>query len=457
MTNTPVERSQKTQRTDRNDTSGRNESNDRNNRNTQNNQNTQRKKVKAKKRIHPSTVILLIIIGILLLVLAFACVAIVKLNRSNLFSKSILISSNYPFINEQTPGETQENKDSVKAAKGATYEIYNKIISGKFSMIGDNLPEAGNFEVMIIQSDPYLLAKIDPISFIFSDDEHDLFYEYYSTVESYREDDPGSNDPEIFFEFYGDHNILSIQDWYLYQILSNCYNFYLSNGVSEKSDKELKQLLKYEYTIDLKGDTVILDIPHLTQNETLPNGCEAVSATILLRNAGSNISPEEFVDSYLEKESVTIKWGCRYGPNPKEAYAGDPRSKDGGYGCFAPVIVNALKKSTVPDGYRVKDLSGKTLSELAEKYIANGTPVAVWVTVGMTDIEKIIQWQSTDGSETFLYPANEHCMVLVGFDEENYYFNDPLQENKPVSFPKEKCLLAYNSLGMQAVALVKRK
>lgn len=41
------------------------------------------------------------------------------------------------------------------------------------------------------------------------------------------------------------------------------------------------------------GEPVILDVPHLCQNETLPNGCEAVSAAMLLQYCGFSITAED--------------------------------------------------------------------------------------------------------------------------------------------------------------------
>ena len=69
-------------------------------------------------------------------------------------------------------------------------------------------------------------------------------------------------------------------------------------------------------------------------------------------------------------------------------------------------------------GYYAKNVTGTSLSTLASTYIDSGNPVLVWGTVGMKEIDRIIQWQSDDRTESFLYPANEHCMVFSGYDGE---------------------------------------
>ena len=75
----------------------------------------------------------------------------------------------------------------------------------------------------------------------------------------------------------------------------------------------------------------------------------------------------------------------------------------------------------------------------------------------MEDIDRIIQWQSYDKTESFLYPANEHCMVFAGYDSENYYFYDPYKSNGLTKYSFDKSVLAYNSLGMQAVIILKKQ
>lgn len=204
--------------------------------------------------------------------------------------------------------------------------------------------------------------------------------------------------------------------------------------------------------IDSMQYNQLLQVPHLQQGNALPNGCEAVCATTLLQYCGFSVSAEEFIEGYLPCEPVKLRWGCRYGPDPSKAYAGNPRASRGGFGCFAPVIVTALR-NYLPQEYAISDLTGTPLSELAVAYVGIGIPVAVWVTQDMQPIEKAYQWQSYDKSETFLYPVNQHCMVLCGFDTENYYFSDPLSEEAVVSYPREAVENCYRSMGMQAVAI----
>ena len=46
-------------------------------------------------------------------------------------------------------------------------------------------------------------------------------------------------------------------------------------------------------------------------------------------------------------------------------------------------------------------------------------------------------------------------MVLVGYDAENYYLNDPYNNNGLVKYEKSLVNSVYESLGSQAIALIK--
>ncbi len=229
--------------------------------------------------------------------------------------------------------------------------------------------------------------------------------------------------------------------------LSNNYflDYQWKNSTDSSANKESDKKPVSEHNID---------VPHISQVGILPNGCETVSAVMLLAYSGYNVYPVDFADKYLEKGEVYIKWGCRYGPDPKVAYAGDPKSEKGGWGCFAPVIAKALNKYLDGEMF-AKNLSGSSLEQLVQQYIVNDIPVAIWVTQGIEEIDKLYQWQSYDKSETFLYPVREHCVVLTGFDEEYYYFNDPLSEtDETVKYEKSAVSDCFNSMGRQAVAII---
>lgn len=200
-------------------------------------------------------------------------------------------------------------------------------------------------------------------------------------------------------------------------------------------------------------DGFLLSVPYVDQlAEGFPNGCEAACAVMLMQYCGQDMHLSEFVDRFLPCEATRLRWGCRYGPDPTKAYAGDPRSQRGGFGCYAPVIVEALRKA-LPEKYQAVDMTGMELQDLLMLYVSIGIPVAVWVTQNMEPIAEAYQWQSYDQDETFLYPVNQHCMVLCGYDNTGYYFMDPLGGADPVHYSYEETEECFASLGKQAVAI----
>lgn len=264
---------------------------------------------------------------------------------------------------------------------------------------------------------------------------------------TYAEYDPLENDfySQLYMMYY--NGVLSDSQ------LVDIEAYARENGVAAAVAYANELIGEYLFAAEEYG--CMLDVPYISQKNILPNGCEVVSAVMLLRFYGYDADPVDFSDNYLDKGEITVKWGVRRGPNPKQQYAGDPKSEKGGWGCFAPVIIKALNKYLADEKAFAKNLTGATLEEIAQQYIAQGVPVAVWCTQNMEEIDSLYQWQSYDKSETFLYPVHEHCVVLVGFDGEFYYFNDPLSDEQTVKYEKATASKSFNSLGRQAVAVIK--
>ena len=195
--------------------------------------------------------------------------------------------------------------------------------------------------------------------------------------------------------------------------------------------------------------TFTLEANRLAQLPDYPNGCEAVSAVMLLNYYGVDISIEEYINNYLPREEVYEKDGIRYGPDPSQVYAGDPKDPYRGWGTFAPVIFNSiqnvLKSQT---GLAVIDLSSTSLENLIFEL-----PVVIWTTIDYEEATEIYEWQSYDGAKTYTYPKNAHAVLVVGVDKDNFYINDPLKPESTVQVPKETLEKSYNSMGRQAIGI----
>lgn len=196
----------------------------------------------------------------------------------------------------------------------------------------------------------------------------------------------------------------------------------------------------------------ILNVPLLSQWPEFPTGCESVSTVMALRYAGESLTVTKFIREYLPKSTnFYFEDGKKFGPSPYEHFIGSPETSSS-YGCMAPVIERALTAYFGNDE-RVHNVTGKTLPELCAEYIDKDQPVLVWATINMLDTYPSASWYLSDGSR-FSWPANEHCLVLVGYDENKYYFNDPYV-GKVVGYSRSLCESRYSVLGNQALIITK--
>lgn len=197
----------------------------------------------------------------------------------------------------------------------------------------------------------------------------------------------------------------------------------------------------------------MLDINNIDQKDGYPTGCESVSAVMIMQYLGIDISVEDFIDNYLEMGKLKVKNKKLYGPSPYDKYVGNPKTKNG-YGCFAKVIVKAANNA-LPKTFEAKDISGAKLKDIVTDYIENDIPVMMWATINMTTPGVGDTWLLNKTNEKYTWPAGEHCMVLVGYDNDNYYFNDPYN-NALESYSKDIVKTIYNEMGSQAAVILRR-
>ncbi|MDU4891132.1 MAG: C39 family peptidase [Clostridium sp.] len=196
----------------------------------------------------------------------------------------------------------------------------------------------------------------------------------------------------------------------------------------------------------------IIDVPYIDQTNYYPSGCEVVSATMLLQYYGYEIFVDQYVDKYLDTSTIESKDGILIAEDPNEYFIGDPRSSYS-YGCFAPVIVKSMNK-ILDGGKKAENITGTSLEEITEKYIEKGIPVLVWATIEMEPPSEGTDWLLKSNGLRYHWIGGEHCLVLVGYDDTSYYFNDPYNNNGLVAYKKEVVEQRYEDLGKQAVVVV---
>lgn len=204
----------------------------------------------------------------------------------------------------------------------------------------------------------------------------------------------------------------------------------------------------------MADEKVCIQAPYIDQSGAYPTGCESVSAVMLLQFLGVDITVDEFIEKYLEKQDFEKRDGELFGPDPRKYFCGSPYDEDS-FGCYAPVIAGAMKR-VLGGTYTVKDESGTDTAELLRRYIDKGMPVVYWACINMREPVIGPQWKLLDTGQIFTWVSNEHCMLLVGYDGEGYYFNDPYNNNGLIHYPKEVVEERHRAQHMQAVGVLPR-
>ena len=206
-------------------------------------------------------------------------------------------------------------------------------------------------------------------------------------------------------------------------------------------------------TTDSNGEVqlVMQHVTYLSQ-EGYPTGCESASAVMLLQHYGYAVAIAQFIDQYLDRGELYTENGVLYGPHPSQAFIGSPYYSSG-YGCYAPVIVNAMNR-ILQNGDLAYDLTGTSLSGLCTNYLEKGQPVLIWATINMVQSTPGTKWVIPETGELFTWKRSEHCLVLVGYDAQYYYMNDPYQNNGLKAYDRSLVEARYATMGYQAVAIL---
>lgn len=211
-----------------------------------------------------------------------------------------------------------------------------------------------------------------------------------------------------------------------------------------------------------KPDKVMIEGVPVILQAGLEAGCETYACTMLLQYLGCDIDEYRFANDYLFCKPISYDEGWnRHGPDLRSAFAGTAYE---GYGIYAPAMAKSMN-SYFEDaglGYTAEDFSGMTLQELAEKYTDKGVPVMVWITTNMMEPYDKASWivdyvdenATTEIGDTYTWQKGEHCVVLIGYDQDNYYFADSVAGDVSV-FDKELSETRFAQMGSQGIVVNK--
>ncbi|WP_019007665.1 C39 family peptidase [Cohnella laeviribosi] len=213
------------------------------------------------------------------------------------------------------------------------------------------------------------------------------------------------------------------------------------------------QVTKTQHTdrsepMNLSKSAAMLDAPIIKQNPELYNGCELTSLTMLLQYYGISKSKMDLIPE-MKKDTTPIQFdehgNITYWGNPNLGFVGDITGKQKGYSIYHTALLDLLK-SYIPTGV---DLTGTSFDKL-ERQISDGIPVVVWTTIGYTEPKQWVVWDSPLGPIRATFSV--HSVLLVGFDKQYVYVNDPLTGVKGQKVDKLQFIKSWETMGKQALS-----
>ncbi|MGN1411030.1 MAG: C39 family peptidase [Oscillospiraceae bacterium] len=235
------------------------------------------------------------------------------------------------------------------------------------------------------------------------------------------------------------------------------FSFVDKGKVIKKVKKYTPEPLETFITHDISAS--VIDVPFIDQTTWYPTGCESVSTTTVLQYYGIDITVDDFIEKHLEKAELKVI-GYKKGnerilssEHPNDAFIGNPKSASG-LGCYERTITNAinsvLKEKDLEDFFKVEYHRDLTINDI-KNYLDNDVPVIVWATQNMVPSEEGLKWYINGTDTIFQYMRNEHCLVAIGYDKDNIYFNDSLVGR--IAYPTDLFLDRYTQMNTRTVTV----
>ncbi|MGH1162704.1 C39 family peptidase [Bacillus mycoides] len=216
-----------------------------------------------------------------------------------------------------------------------------------------------------------------------------------------------------------------------------------------EKDKIMKKAQEFRLDLfsEMKESAMITEVPFIRQLPELPRGCEVTSLTMLLQHKGVQVDKMQLAS---EIHRVPFKQDGLHG-NPYEGFVGNIYTKaEPGYGVYNQPIFNLAEKY-VPE--KVINLTGRDVQDLY-KVISSGSPV--WVIINTTfkplAESSFETWNTSSGKVKITY--YEHSVVVIGYDQNFVYVNDPLANNPRKAVPRAEFEKAWEQMGKQAITIL---
>jgi uncharacterized protein YvpB len=225
--------------------------------------------------------------------------------------------------------------------------------------------------------------------------------------------------------------------WYIMKIL---------NRMNVESDWDGTN---WNMTQNGSAKSAFINVPAVSQDPELYNGCEVTSLSMLLSAAGhpvdkmtlANEIPKDPTPIGYDSNGNIVSWG-----DPNVGFVGDITGKNPGYGVYHGPVYRLL--NTILPGQAV-DLTGSSFDDIL-RYIASGKPVVAWTTVTFSPTSSWVTWQGPNGPVRATF--NEHAVLIVGFNDKQIFINNPLDGTAGEAVDRNQFMASWIQLGQQAVS-----
>lgn len=225
------------------------------------------------------------------------------------------------------------------------------------------------------------------------------------------------------------------------------------NVTKELVDREILEKTSISAKTDEKandGDKKIIDgVPHISQLPELQRGCEVTSLAMLLQFEG--IAADKMT---LAKQihKIPFRDANYIRGNPYDGFVGDIYTfSKSGYGVYHGPVAK-LAENYLPG--KINDITGQTV-DAVYSLIDSGSPA--WVITNSTFAplpeSEFTVWDTNTGKVKITY--KEHSVLIVGYDEQSIYINDPLANEPYKAVPRKAFEQAWVQMGSQAIGIVK--
>jgi uncharacterized protein YvpB len=214
-----------------------------------------------------------------------------------------------------------------------------------------------------------------------------------------------------------------------------------------------KSKLAASTVVAAKPTSAMLNAPLIKQFPELNSGCEITTLAMMLQFYGiqkgkMELIPEMKYDKTaykLDKNGKIVYWG-----NPNLGFVGDVTGRAKGFGIYHTALIHLLKKY-IPTAV---DLTGKSFDVLESK-VAEGIPVEVWTTIDYIENVQWTEWDTSIGPIRATF--SEHAVLLVGYDKDHVYVNDPLNGKSNLKINKALFIRTWEMLEKQAISYEKER